>query len=241
MSLLSPGRWTPAVHKGLEDMLGQPGEGRIAAFDFDQTCIFGDIGESILEAIDPEAMAHYLDLDAREGHAVSYPYCAAALGGRSLDELTDLVARHTTDALRSGRVAPRPEIAMLQAAMRLRGWEVWVVTASARWAVLPLAARFGVAPANVLGMELAISEDGWLHKEVTGTVTYRAGKVQALLEATGSTPDFAAGDSITDLEMLRSATWRLLLDRDAPHVREIAQEEGWWIQEAFERKNLASC
>ena len=241
MSLLPRGRWAPAIHEQLEAMLSEPGQGRVAAFDFDQTCIFGDIGESILAAVDPDAMARYLELDEREGHEVSYPYCAAALGGRPLAELREIVAAQTHRALQSQLVVPRTEIAMLQAAMRLRGWDVWVVTASARWAVLPLAERFGVPADRVLGMQLRRSEDDWIHQEVIGTITYRQGKVDALLAATGKTPDFAAGDSITDLEMLRSATWRLLLDRGAPYVRDIAQEEGWWIQAAFERTSPASC
>ena len=225
-------RWAPEVHAALSALLDQPGEGRLAAFDFDQTCIGGDIGESLLDALGDEVRAEYERMDIEQGHEVSYPWCAAVLGGRSADALDAFAAEISEACLASGKVRLRPEIQDLHEALRERGWEVWVVTASARRAVLPLAAHYGVPPERVLGMELR-EEDGWVHREVVGTVTYRQGKVDALFQATGKTADLAAGDSITDLELLRSATHRLLLDRGAPHVREIAEQERWWIQPAF--------
>ncbi|TNE91339.1 MAG: hypothetical protein EP330_05545 [Deltaproteobacteria bacterium] len=227
------GRWDPGVHAGLSALLEEPGNGRIAAFDFDQTCITGDIGESLLDALGRDVRAEYERLDEEEGHEVSYPWCAAVLGGRTVEELDQFAASTSQACLDSGKIRLRPEMIALQAALRDAGWQVWVVTASARRAVIPLAARYGVPAERVLGMELR-EVDGWAHEEVVGTVTYRQGKVDALFDATGRRPDLAAGDSITDLELLRSATYRLLLDRGAPHVRGIAEEERWWIQPAFQ-------
>lgn len=226
-------RWSPAIHAALSALLEEPGDGRIAAFDFDQTCITGDIGESLLLALGPDVLAEYQRLDATQGHEVSYPWCAAALGGRSRAELEDLVARTSQSCLDAASIRIRPEIADLQRSLRARGWQVWVVTASARHAVLPLAARYDVPPDHVLGMELREEHD-WVHPEVVGTITYRQGKVDALIEATGRTPDLAAGDSITDLELLLSATHALLLDRGAPHMQQHAEREDWWVQPAFQ-------
>lgn len=226
------GRWQPAVHRGLLSMLDAPGAGRVAAFDFDQTCIAGDIGEALLDALGPDVRATYERMDAEQGHEVSYRWCAEVLGGRSAAELDDLAAHTAETCLKDGSIRLRPEIADLQRALRLAGWEVWIVTASARRAVVPLAARYDVPPERVIGVELR--EDGdRICREVVGTFTYRQGKVDALFDATGKRPSFAAGDSITDLELIRSATYRLLLDRGAPHVREIAEQEQWWIQPAF--------
>ena len=112
------------------------------------------------------------------------------------------------------------------------GWDVWVVTASARAIVTPFAARAGVPADRVLGMELAATDDH-LEREVTGTVTYRQGKVDALRHATGRTADFAAGDSITDLELLRSARYRLYIHRHEVDMHRIATDEGWWLQEGW--------
>ncbi|MCO4744054.1 MAG: haloacid dehalogenase-like hydrolase [Proteobacteria bacterium] len=226
-------RWLPAVHAELEALLSEDGAGRVAAFDFDQTCLTGDIGESLLKALGPEVFAEYERLDEEEGHEVSYPWCAAALGGQSIAELTNFVGVTSGRCLGDLSIRIRPEIVDLQQALRARGWDVWVVTASARRAVLPLAAMYGFAPDHVLGMELR-EEGNWIHREVVGRITYRQGKVDAVRGATGRTPDFAAGDSITDLELLQSATHRLLLDRGAPHVNEHAVEEGWWVQPAFQ-------
>jgi HAD superfamily phosphoserine phosphatase-like hydrolase len=231
--MLRRGRWTAEVHAGLCALLEAPGDGRIAAFDFDETCITGDISESLLSALGDDVRAEYERLDQVEGHEVSYRWCAAALGGRSASELDALASRVSADCLAQGSLSLRPEIQELQQALRDRGWQVWVVTASARRAVLPLTARYGIDPAHVVGVELR-EEGGWVYAEVVGTFTYRQGKVDALFEATGNTASFAAGDSITDLELLRSATFRLLLDRGAPHVREVAEHEQWWIQPAFQ-------
>jgi phosphoserine phosphatase len=64
-------------------------------------------------------------------------------------------------------------------------------------------------------------------------VTYREGKLEAVMAWIGRAPTFAAGDSEGDQWLLRAARHALLVDRGAhgdPALRALAREEGWWVQ-----------
>ena len=50
-------RWLQPVHAELCQLLETDGRDRIAAFDFDRTCLTGDIGESLLKALGPDVYA----------------------------------------------------------------------------------------------------------------------------------------------------------------------------------------
>ncbi len=100
------------------------------------------------------------------------------------------------------------------------GWHVLVVTASSEYSVRAVAPELGVPAHQVLGIRLHEDSTGRLTDRIRPPVTYRPGKVERLdgrLREIGLTladVGLVAGDSMTDLEMLRSTrNLALLIDR----------------------------
>lgn len=238
MRCLSTARWTADVHAKLDALVRDPGQARpLAVFDWDNTCITGDIGEAVLARLDrdaaPGCVDEYARLCSERGDAIGYRYCAEVTGGLSKTATWHFVGGVIDDALADGTIAVRPEIRELMWAMQSNGWEVWVVSASAEPLVEVFAQRYGIAADRVIGMELGLDAAGQYTREVVGPVTYRGGKVDAIDQRIGRRPTFAAGDAMTDLEMLASAEHALLFDRGNRELGEIAGRSGWWIQPAF--------
>lgn len=84
--------------------------------------------------------------------------------------------------------------------------QIFIVTASIRWAVEPGARALGLSNDNVIGVETKVHQ-GIVSNEAIHPVTYKNGKVEALLKHTGGVfPFFASGNSTGDTELLKSAT-----------------------------------
>lgn len=236
---LPKGRFHADVHQSLLRLLSQPVDSKtppLAVFDWDNTSISGDIGEAILEHLDkghhPGCVNRYFELCETYDKTVGYQFCAETLGGLSLDDADKLVNAVIDEHLATGRIALRPEMKTLMGAMQAAGWEVWVVTASAEPIVRTFAARYGVPRERVIGMALA-EEDGVIQPRMCGPITYRQGKVDAIEQRVGRRPQFAAGDALTDYEMLHTADNVLLFDRGEPELLTAAEQRGWWVQEPF--------
>lgn len=235
---LAPGRWRPEVHAALVDVLDRTEPGALATFDWDNTCMTGDIGEAVLQDLDAAdeggRMATYDRMCIEQGKHAAYAWCAYQVAHRSPEAVTSLAERAFATRLADGRMRIRHEIVDLIATMHQRGWEVWVVSASEERLVRALAPRYGIAPERVIGMRLA-TEDGLLRPALDGPNTFRQGKVDAIDQRIGRRPTFAAGDAETDLEMLTAARHRLFLDKrggpDDP-VRDAIERIGGLIQSA---------
>ena len=53
--VLKKGRWTPQVHRWLDALLARsPG---VICLDWDETCAAGDIGEALMDYLDPSGGA----------------------------------------------------------------------------------------------------------------------------------------------------------------------------------------
>jgi HAD superfamily phosphoserine phosphatase-like hydrolase len=87
-----------------------------------------------------------------------------------------------------------------------KGVQIYIVTASIRWAVEPGAEILGLKKENVIGIETEVV-DGKITNQQKGVITYRQGKVDALLAKTkGKKPFFASGNTMGDYQLLQSAT-----------------------------------
>ncbi|MEN0059164.1 MAG: haloacid dehalogenase-like hydrolase, partial [Bdellovibrio sp.] len=87
-----------------------------------------------------------------------------------------------------------------------KGVQIYIVTASVKWAVEPGAEILGLTKDNVIGIETHI-QDGVISTQQKGAITYRQGKVEALLEKTqGKKPFFCSGNTMGDFQLLQSAT-----------------------------------
>ena len=240
---LPTGGWDPAIATAIAQMIAEvPQTGApapIAVFDWDETSIRGDISETSL---------HYLD-EAKPGIMKAYEAACQADRRLAYEQLSmDLCAGQTETqvratvlsvldrAVRDGLIALRSEIRDLIWRLHRHGWEVWVVTASATPIVTPLAEMYGIHPHRVLGMQCPIGPDGRYLRQLLEPIPYREGKAAAVQHWIGRAPTFAAGDSEGDLWLLRSARYRLLVDRGErgdPTLRAAAHSEGWWVQRGW--------
>ncbi|MBN2798437.1 MAG: HAD-IB family phosphatase [Deltaproteobacteria bacterium] len=235
---LAQGRWSPEVYASLVAMLEAPTAGRqVAVLDWDNTCIRGDVGETLLRVLDArDGGARHLSYEAlcaSEGPMRCYAWAAGVLAGRTEAEARALGDEVIAEGLASGALEEREELRDLIHALHQRGWEVWIVSASAQPVVQAFASRYGVPAERVIGVRLTLDDQGVLQPDLAEPLTYRRGKVYAIQHHIGLAPAFAAGDTVTDIEMLLEAPQVLLMDRGDLQLRALAAQHGWWTQPAW--------
>ena len=201
------------------------------AFDADGTLWRGDVGEDLLRWLDAErfgdgsAFAEYERRCATDPRA-GYAFAVEVLAGIEEAAVTQLCEERFGQAIEErlhGFVRP------LFDALERAGAEVWIVSGSPVWAVLPGAARVGVSPERVIAARCEVAN---------GRLTGKAAEVPcaeekaALLQARGVRPFFAAGNSPLDVPMLEHAEraiWVAPVGDEGPHVK-AALARGWALQ-----------
>ncbi len=190
---------------------------------------------------------------------VGFPWFTQVLTGMTvaqMDALTEAVlARCLTEPLGEtlvfgiDKVEPvrvrcglryRPAMLALLRALQDHGFQVWIVTATNRWAVSSMARRLGIPDERVIGMETALDGTGRITTRLIEPAPYHAGKATCLRAALGSSRlILAAGDSPSDEAMLQMAqAARLLIGpRNAGLLARVetarARGEPWLIQPPF--------
>lgn len=115
--------------------------------------------------------------------------------------------------------------------------QVYIVTASIKWAVEPMARRLGLENKNVLGIEVT-EKNSMLTDEGIFPLPYGAGKPEAFLKFSNDVrPIFGAGNTISDSYLVDCATdVQLAISSAAPgehghetemKMREKALSKGW--------------
>ncbi len=116
--------------------------------------------------------------------------------------------------------------------------QIFIVTASIKWAVEPGARALGLTADHVIGVETEVT-NGIITAEKKLPITYRQGKVDALLTKTNNQyPFLASGNTIGDYELLTSATHIKLavsaasrddrLFKAENDLQTMATEKNWW-------------
>ena len=96
-----------------------------------------------------------------------------------------------------------------------------IVSASCRWPVQAMAPYLAIDPDDVLAIDMEVNEAGKLGTTILPPITYRQGKLDAILARFGRAPQIVFGDAITDFEMLRQATnLGVLIDRGRQDIRD---------------------
>ena len=244
--VLAAGRWVAEVHAALERMIAdqgrlspdfRPDAPPVATFDWDNTCIRGDIGETVLAALDEadggDRMARYDAVCAEQGTRAGYAWAASALAGWSELDLRAFAQATIESGITRGILVERPEIRELIWSLQRHGWDVWIVSASVFPAVHAFAQRYGIPAGRVIGVHLAVGPDGRFLPELASPLTFREGKVESIDRHIGRRPTFACGDARTDQELLESARFQLLIDKGDAVLRQHGEASGWWIQPAW--------
>jgi phosphoserine phosphatase len=90
--------------------------------------------------------------------------------------------------------------------LRALDYEIFVVSASTLWIVEQGAALLGFSPEQCFGVSTAVDEAGLVTDQWVEPITWREGKMQAILQATGgAAPFFACGNTIGDTELLKTS------------------------------------
>ncbi len=219
-----------------------------AAFDADGTLWDTDVGEAFfdyqirccgLEGLPSDPWRRYRDLKKTDP-AAAYAWLAQINRGRTLAE----VRAWAKDCVE--RQAPFPVFESqreLIGLLRRHGFEIFVVTASVKWAVEPAAALLGINPARVLGVTTEVV-NGVVTDRATRPITWRQGKADALLAATrGVAPALCSGNTLGDIALLSAADRVRLavstqsapgtgLFEEEERLREEAEAHGW-LRHAF--------
>lgn len=216
----------------------------VAAFDADGTLWDTDLGENFfhykinrkLVELPPEPWQHYNELkkknnDPREAYLWLGQICA----GQKIETVKGWAEKAFKE------IQPNPifeEQRKLIQLFKQKGVQVFIVTASIKWAVEPGAVALGLSPENVIGIETLV-ENNTVTKAQKGVITYREGKVQALLQHTNQKKAFfASGNTEGDLALLESATDLRLVVSAASRDQELFRTENKMQQLAAERNWL---
>lgn len=213
----------------------------IAAFDADGTLWDTDMGENFFEfqiqskavVLPADPWKHYEDLKKVDLPA-AYLWLAQINAGQKLAT----VQSWAEDAfLKAQPIRYLEAQQALIKSLRDLDFQIYVVTASVKWAVEPGARRLGIPPENVLGIKTLVQGDV-LTDQADGPITYREGKAHALLQATsGVRPLFCSGNTLGDEHLLQSSSGlRLAVISQKPGedvypteiaLQTLAKSQGW--------------
>ena len=130
-------------------------------------------------------------------------------------------------------VSPFKEMVGLVKFMLEKEWKVFIVTASPEPIIQEISKVFSIPKENVIGMKLA-ENNGVSTSRIIEPYTYGEGKVKALWERVGATPDLAFGDSENDFPLLKSATrFGVLLDKGNLELADRCRSINCLIQPVF--------
>lgn len=207
-------RFSPAFRKQIYDQLDlvlQKSKAPLyAAFDADGTLWDFDLGEGFfhyqIENCDLELpkdpFQHYLDLK-KISPPIAYVWLAQINAGKSLSQVRAWANACVTAA------QPLPiyeDVRELIQYLQNKNVEIFVVTASIKWAVEPGAALLGIAQDHVLGVQTRVDK-GIVTAEPYGEMTWKQGKATALLQATkGVAPIFCAGNTNGDIDLISASS-----------------------------------
>lgn len=182
----------------------------IAAFDADGTLWDTDLGENFfhyqidnkLVSLPPDPWEYYETMKAKDA-PTAYLWLAQICKQQKIE----VVQEWARQAVAS--IKPLPILLPQKKVIELflsKGVQIYIVTASIKWSVEAGAELVGLGPENVLGVHTEINE-GIVSDKQSGLITYKQGKVDALLQATkGRKPFFCSGNTMGDYQLLQSAT-----------------------------------
>lgn len=184
----------------------------IAVFDADGTLWDTDIGEaffkfqiknSLLRGLPPDPWQYYRTLKAQYDPRPAYLWLAQINKGLQLEEVNSW-AKSCVEEL-----SPIPifsEIEDLFGYLDLKKVQVYIVSASVKWAIEPAAQILGIPKNQVLGVATKV-KNGVITAEQDGIITYKEGKAEELLSKTNQLkPILACGNSMGDISLLELST-----------------------------------
>ncbi len=228
------------IHSAIAQIKIQQSAGQkfYAAFDADGTLWDTDLGENFfnyqidhqLVKLPPAAFDHYSEMKKINNDPRSaYVWLAQINAGQKLET----VRQWGQEAFETIKPSPLfSEQRKLIDLLQNNNVQIYIVTASIKWAVEPGATALGLTADHVIGVETD-THNGIISDKPVYPITYRNGKVEALLKRTNNQyPFLASGNSTGDLEMLQSATHLKLAVSAASRDDKLFKTENELIQHA---------
>lgn len=220
------------------------GQDLYAAFDADGTLWDTDLGETffkyqiqhqLLPNLPTDPWNHYRQWKESGDPRPAYLWLAQINAGVSLKTVQTWAEESVQ------QFQPLPIFSEQQKLIELlhkNKVHVYVVTASVKWAVEPGALRLGIDHAHVLGVETEVHQ-GLVTDVACGQMTYREGKIKALLEKTkGQAPFLCSGNTMGDFNLLLGSSHLQICVGAAGPGDELWKTEEQLRQEARQRQWL---
>jgi HAD superfamily phosphoserine phosphatase-like hydrolase len=207
----------------------------VAAFDADGTLWDADLGENFFRwqiahsglKLPKNPWEHYRHEKESGDTRKAYLWLAQINAGHSISQ----VRTWAKQAL--GKPALFPEMQKLIQELQAAKVEIFVITASVKWAVEPGAELYGIDQDHVLGIETEVNDENIVQSTQKGLITWREGKPAALLARTkGQKPFLCGGNTMGDFALLESASRLRLAVGAAPEDHELWATESKLRQEA---------
>ncbi len=197
------------VKNELDPILKNTEKNYVAAFDADGTCWSSDVGrdfftyevESQKFNSDSVSWKQFNEIEKNQSiDEALWWVCQIHDGFLEQDVLT--WAREALEAYPPQIIEPVHEVIQY---LNENNVEVYIVTASVKWAIQPAAHLISVDPTHILGVETQVI-DGKITSIRKPPLTWDKGKPEALNKHTGGKPIiFAAGNSFADFPLLESS------------------------------------
>lgn len=213
----------------------------IAAFDADGTLWNTDLGEAffryqianlnlpVLHKLPTDPWTYYRNWKSSGDPRPAYLWLAQINQGYSLTQVRKWAIENVKKMSPLPIFEPQRQLISYFLKMRVK---VFVVTASVKWAVEPGANLLGIPQEQVLGVATKNSE-GIISDAQDGFITYRQGKVDALLDHnSGQKPFFCCGNTTGDSNLLASASKLSLAVCSSQEGDELFQSERLLQEEA---------
>ncbi len=233
-------QWNPEITKRLEELLSTPNHEKTAVFDADGTLWPDDLGEAFFKYQIQFDLApglkgmkspweYYSRLD-RVSTSDANAWLTKLNSGLPLKELREQAKRFYESTFRKKL---NPLMVDLIKKMKERHFDIWICTASMRWAIEPVLYDLDLPMDRLIGTECEIDSKGRLTQIIKTPIPYADGKKRALdIALNGKLPTFVAGNSSGDTHMLQVATVMPLVVQYFPVRPEIAGSELSLRQEA---------
>ncbi len=223
-----PKYYTKHIKNEIQNALKDPKANPIAAFDADGTCWFSDVGRDFFDhQINKNFFSgpsyNWEDYKKREDVdiKVGLLWLAEILENFSLDEVRKFGDEFNQE-IRPNFIKHQKEIIKF---LKEQDVEVYIVTASVKWTVEAAALEMGIKRENVIGVETEV-KDGVITSIQKGHMTWKEGKVKALLDHTnGKIPFFVSGNTTSDVPMMKISSHLRQVIRSVDEKSEIFSSE----------------
>ncbi|MBK9293847.1 MAG: haloacid dehalogenase-like hydrolase [Oligoflexia bacterium] len=240
-------KWFDDVKNAINILCEKDGYGKAAVFDADGTLWPQDLGEAFFQyqiknQLAPglkttlRAWEQYLELD-KKSTADANAWIVKLNAGLKLSELRKQAKEFYESNFKTQF---NPLMKELIEKLKNKHYNIWICSASMRWAIEPALYELDLDLENLIGTECEISPQGILTKTIITPIPYAAGKKDALKKKLNSPPCFVVGNSLGDLSMLEWATDFPLVVQYLPGLttlrgseralRNEAEVKGWAIQ-----------